>query len=113
MLAFNTPRRIAPNTNLFPELFFRQQPGIQAIVEVVAIVGDFIGEIGNLRLQRRQILIRKCLPDVARASSASLILTRNLPGEIQSRKNGDIFLFQFFNDAEALPIMLESAIPFH
>ena len=28
-----------------------RQAGVEAVIEVVAVIGDFVGEIGNLRFQ--------------------------------------------------------------
>jgi len=36
----------------FVQVGQREQPGTQPIVQVVGVVGDLIGEIGDLRLQR-------------------------------------------------------------
>ena len=42
------PGGLAPNVDVFVQMFFIEQPGVQTVVEVVAIVRDFIREIRNL-----------------------------------------------------------------
>src|ERR1035438_2702530 len=52
MLPFYEPRGMRPNADIAAQILFGQQSGVQTVIEVVAIVGDFVGEVGNLRFER-------------------------------------------------------------
>ena len=42
-----------------------EQAGAQAVVDVVVVVGDLVGEIGDLRFERRPPLLEEALADLA------------------------------------------------
>ncbi len=48
MLLFDESRGLRPDAHVAREFLFQQQSRIQAVVKVVAVIGDFIGEIGDL-----------------------------------------------------------------
>ena len=58
---FNVPRQ---QRHLF-ELFQRDQPGTQAVIDIMVVVGDLVGEVGDLRLQRGTAIVQEALADVA------------------------------------------------
>ena len=48
------------------DLFQRQQPGTHAIVDVVGVVGNLVGQVAKLRLQRRAAARHKPLGHATR-----------------------------------------------
>ena len=52
MFFFYTARGMRPNANVAAQIFFRQQSGIESVIKVVAVISDFVGEIGDLRFER-------------------------------------------------------------
>ena len=113
----------------FLKLLKSQQPGAHAVVDVVRVVGDLVGQIGQLRLQTRLQHLRraavvsanldaqKTLPDPARlagldaAGVAARAVLQNplarLKGEVQAVIVG-IALFQFVDDPQTLQIVLKA-----
>jgi hypothetical protein len=53
VLAFYGPRGLPPKAHFVVKLILGEEARIQAVVEVVAVVGDFVREIRHLGLQRR------------------------------------------------------------
>jgi hypothetical protein len=51
------------------KLFDREQTGAQAIVDVVVVVGDLVGEIGELRFERRLPPLYETLANIAQSAS--------------------------------------------
>jgi hypothetical protein len=114
VLGFDLARCVAPDADLFIELGFGEEAGIETVIEVVAVVGDFIGEVGDLSFEGRgeevvggwggEGMIVACL--VFGEAFA------DFPGEVKAGERG-IFLFEVFDDAEALAIVFESAVVEH
>jgi hypothetical protein len=80
------------------------QPGTQAIVDIVAVIGNFIGEVGQLCFQRRLLFFDKPAPEIAQFSS---ILERTMFDNAFTRFKGQvkaggfrIAVFQFINNAQ-------------
>ena len=48
-----------------PELLERDQTGAQAVVDVVIVVGDLVGEVRELRLEAGCVPLEEALADVA------------------------------------------------
>ena len=73
MLFFDGAGDAAPQLDVFGKLLFRQQPGVQAVVEVVAVIGDLVGEVGDLRFEGGIFLRRTprvCWDDRRRCSAS-------------------------------------------
>jgi len=99
VLLLDGPRRVAPDPHLATQLLFRQQPRVQPVVEVVAVVGDFVTQICHLRLQRSGPGLEPTA--VARMVVTGLVFGQSLadfPRQIQPGKSG-IFLLQLLDDA--------------
>ena len=47
------------------ELFNSQQPRAQAIVDIVIVVRDFVGEVRQLRFERRPLALHEALANFA------------------------------------------------
>jgi hypothetical protein len=83
----------------------------------VVVVGDLVGQVGDLRLQRRLLLVEKALADVAElfgiAERAVLedALAR-LEGEVEPVEFGVAF-FQQIDHAQRLQVVLEAAVLAH
>ena len=79
----------------------------------MTIVGHLIGKIGDLSLQRRRETLEPGA--VGRIVELSLMFRQSfthLPSEIESVKLR-VFLFEFGDDANALGIVLETAVVVH
>ena len=79
----------------------------------MAVVGDFIGKIRDLGLERGGFRIEPRAP--ARTIVAGLVFGQtltDLPSEVQTWKAG-IFLLEFLDHAEALAIVLKPAVVLH
>jgi hypothetical protein len=48
-----------------PQLFKGQHPGSEAVIDIVVVVGDFVGEVADLRLQRGAAIDQKALTQLA------------------------------------------------
>ena len=94
------------------QLVDRDQAGADAVVDVVIVVGDGIGEVRELRLERRLASLQESLADVAQLARVGrrAVLEdafANLEGQVQAGKLG-IALFQFVDHAQRLQVVLEA-----
>ena len=85
--------------------------GLQTVVDVGGQVGDFVGEIDELRLQRRA-LVEKILRElgVLRRFVVPGVLDDALAhaeGEIESRVGG-VALFEVLDDAQRVQVVVEA-----
>ncbi len=113
VLLFHQPRGVCPEADAPAKIFFRQQSGIQAVVEVVAVIGDFVGEIGDLRLERGVFGDETFFH--AGPVKGRLVLGQafeHFPREIEAGEIR-IFLLQFLDDAEAVVVVLKAAVAAH
>src|SRR3569832_566903 len=81
------------------------------------VVGNLIGQIGKLRLQRRLPFLNKTLSDVAkllcvRERTMLEYAFARLEGQVQSVESAIAF-FQRIDHPQALKIMLKTAIRLH
>src|SRR5437899_4740278 len=79
----------------------------------MAVVSNFVGEIRHLGLQSGGFGIETLA--LAGMIVTGVMLDQTLahfPTQIQTGEEG-IFLFDFLNDAQAMPIMFEAAVFFH
>ena len=53
------------NSGTCRKLLERDQAGAQAVVEIVVVVGDLVGEIGDLRFERRLPALDEALAQLA------------------------------------------------
>ena len=64
--------RIGPGERLFlAEVLDRDQPGPQSIVQIMGIVGDFVGEVGDLRFQGGLSAAHEALPHIPEFSGVT------------------------------------------
>ena len=103
-----------PNLDLGQELLFVEQPVVEPVVEIVAVVRDFIGQIGNLRFKRRLVIGVK-----ARGSGGQvevgIVLGQafaNFPAEIEAGE-ARVFPFELFHHSQALAVVFESTVTLH
>ncbi len=86
----------------------REEIGVQAIVEVMARIGDFIGEIRDLCLKRRGgVSLDGGWKNIAVGVFSDPFA--HIPGEVEAKKPR-VFFFEGFDDAEALGIVVEPAL---
>ena len=108
-----------------------EQPGTEAVIDVVIVVGDVVGESSGLRLDRGEggkleVLLRAIgqdrvrhgrpiVPRRVRSGQRAVMLHQpfeRLPGEIDPVE-ARIFLFQLGDDAQRLRIVVEAAGALH
>ena len=58
-------RSVAFEDRDLAELLELEQAGAQPVVDVVVVVGDLVGEVGDLRFERRPAFLEEALADVA------------------------------------------------
>src|SRR5262245_5130485 len=86
------------------------EPGAQAVVDVVVVIGDLVGEVGDLRLERGPLLADEPLTDVperARVLARAMLEYpfARLEGEIEPVERA-VALLQQVHDAQALQVVL-------
>ena len=94
-----------------------QQARPQAVISVMVIIGDLVGDIGYLRLQTRSLTVDKAPAYLAQGRRVLLRAVfqdafAGLEGQVQTGKGG-IALFQPIDDPERLQVMLKAALPAH
>ena len=91
-----------------------EQAGLEAVVDVVAVVGDLVGEIDDLRFQARRAApaskARDQRPVVARRVLDDALA--HLPGQVEAAK-ARVALLEHVDDAQALRVVLEAAVRRH
>ena len=88
------------------------EAGVEAIVQIVGVVGDFVGEIGDLGLEGGLVNGWPGLCGFRRAGAVLVEALEDLEGEIEAGELG-IFCLDQFHDAEALLIVIEAAMGAH
>src|SRR5438132_14133043 len=79
----------------------------------MAVIGNLVRDVGYLRFERRTFGLEALAP--ARVIISGVMLHQslaNFPGQVQPGKLR-VLLLEFFNDPEALAVMLETAAVFH
>ena len=104
------------------QLFQGDQSRAHAIVDVVRVVGDLVGEIAQLRFQTRLTPFEEAQPDAARLGVLQLLRIRpravfqdafaRFECEVQAVEVG-IALFQPVDHAKALQVEFEPAVRVH
>jgi hypothetical protein len=100
-----------PNRGLF-QLQRAKDFEIDCIVEIVAVVGNLIRQVRDLRLERWALVF---VLSWDRRIVKRLVLLQSLPDlecQIQAGKGG-IRRLEQFDDALALPVVVEAAVPAH
>jgi hypothetical protein len=95
--------------------FFIEEPAFQTIVEVVAVVGDLVGQVRDLGFDGRLSMFEVDGFASRRGGERALVLAQSFthfPGKIQPEESG-VFLFQLLDDAEALPVVIEAPVLAH
>jgi len=59
---FHRARRLRTDADVFRQMLFRQQTGIESVIKVVAVIGDFIRKVGNLCFERRIFCVKTFPP---------------------------------------------------
>jgi hypothetical protein len=108
------------------QLLQRQQAGSHAVVDVVRVVGDLVGEVAQLRFQGRLGMVEKSMRhtagidrlDLAGVGGRAVLedaLTR-LEAQVETVP-GRVALLQMVHHAQALKVVLEAtpfaAVPAH
>ena len=88
----------------FGKFVFGQQTGAQTVVDVVIIVRDLIGEIGQLGLQAGLPALQEPFADIAEHTGIALraVLENPFTGferQVQARKPG-VAILEFVDDAQ-------------
>jgi hypothetical protein len=99
------------------KLFKIQQPRAQAVVDVMIVIGDLIGNVGDLRLQAWLPLFQEAgaqVTQLSRVASRAMLeyAFACLVHEIQTREQG-ILLFKLIDDPEGLEIVFKATILLH
>ena len=110
MLRFNCLARLVPHSRSGAQLSFRKQTRIETVVEVVAVVSDFISQIGHLGFQRWRGKI--ALVGLFRTIISRLVFSEpfaDLPGKVEARESR-VVLLQFLDDSQALPVVFKPTL---
>ena len=98
-----------------------EEPRAQPVVDVVGVVGDVVGDGGDLRLQRRLPGGRRVggpghpRDDGMGIARRAVVLgeaLQRLPGQIEAVM-GEVAAFQLGDDAQRLHVVVEAAAPRH
>ena len=86
---------------------------LEAVVDVVRVVGDLVGEVDDLCLQARRQLgveVAHLRPVVARRVLDDALA--HLPGEVEAPE-GRVALLEHVHDTQALRVVVEAAVGLH
>ncbi len=112
-LLLHGQRGATPDGHVAAEFLLGEQAGGEPIVEVVAVVSDFVREVGDLRFEGGRLRAEAfAAGGVVKAGGVLGETFAHFPREIQAGKAG-IFLFEKFDDPEALPVVLEAPVGLH
>ena len=94
------------------DLLDGDEPRAQSVVHVVAVVGDLVGEVGELRLEARMGLAQKALTHLPQlpGTRRGAVLENPLPafeGEVEAVETG-ILLLQPVHHPQRLDVVLEA-----
>ena len=108
------------NSGTSRELLERDQPGAHAVVDVVGVVGDLVGQVAQLRLQARLRAVQEAPRHAARlrAPRAARRCAREqclrMPSRVSNMRfrpsKCRIALLQRVDHAQALQVVLEAAV---
>src|SRR5690606_8424030 len=95
------------------ELLQRQEPGAQAVVDIVVVVGDLVRDVRNLRLEPRLAPLDEAAAHVAELAGVAqrAVLQDAFPRlerKVQARERG-VALLELVDDAQRLQVVLEAA----
>ena len=99
------------------QLLDRDQRGAQAVVHVVIVVGNLVGQVGQLRLHRRPMILQESAADLAQFLGIldGAVLEYAFAGlktEIQSVER-PVTQFQQIDHPQRLQVVLEPAVFLH
>ncbi len=104
---------LGPDFEVFGELGFGEEAGLDAVVEVVAVVGDFVGEVGDLGLKAGVGGVELVVWGWGVAGGVMFgEAFADFPCEVEAGEVG-VFVFEEFDDAEALAVVFESPVVGH
>jgi hypothetical protein len=96
------------------QLVKRQHAGTQAVVDIVVVVGDFVGQVADLRLQRGAAIFEKAPSEFAQfACPRRRAVLEDALARFEHQVEaveGAVALFQAIDDAQALQVVLEAAM---
>lgn len=113
VFALHRLRGGGPHADLTRKRALVEQAGVETVIEVVAVVRDFIRKIGDLCFERRVFRVETF--SFARVIGRVEMFHQtfaHFPREIQTGEPG-IFLLEFFDDAQAVMVVLETAVSLH
>ncbi len=109
--------RVAREQRNILQLGQLQQARAQPVVDVVVVVGDLVGEVGDLRLEARLALLQEALADVTQLAG---VLERTVLQDAFARLEREIeaveaavALLELVDHAQRLQVVLESAVLLH
>jgi hypothetical protein len=102
---------------LLAQLVERQQPGAVAVVNVVVVVGDRIGDVGYLRLEARLPALQEALANVPELTRVALRAVledafARLEHEVETREIG-VLRLELIDDSQRLQVVLEASVVSH
>lgn len=100
---------LGPDFKVLGELGFGEKAGLDAVVKIVAVVGDFISEVGDLGFEAGVGKVELAIwgRRVAGGVMFGEAFT-DFPSEVEAGEVG-MFVFEKFDDAEALAVMFKAA----
>ncbi len=100
---------LGPDLKVLGELGFGEEAGLDAVVEVMAVVGDFVGEVGDLGFEAGVGEVELAVGGGGVAGGVVFgEAFADFPGEVESGELG-VFVLEEFDDAEALAVVFEAA----
>jgi hypothetical protein len=93
------------------------QAGAQTVVEVVVVVGNFVGQIADLRFEGRLRAIEKALAEFAKRRAFSSEQCLTMPSRVSKQRlrpvKGRVTLLEQVDRAQTLQVVLEAAVVAH
>ena len=115
-------KAVAVKQRHLAQLRQRDQAGAHAVVDVVRVIGNLVGQVAQLRLQTRLLAQQKALPYAARLGRFKLLgmwaravledALARLKRQVQAVELR-VALFQRIDHAQALQVVLKAALPSH
>ena len=112
-MAFHRSGSLGPDPDFLEQLLLVEEFAVEAVIQIVAVVGNFVRQVGDLRLQRGLVMLTptgafdRFKRDPMLGQSFA-----DFPTQIQARKPW-VFSLQFLDDPEALSVVLEAAMVLH
>ena len=111
LLAADLGGGVVPDADVAFEAVLVEEAGVDAVVEVVAVVGDLVGEVGDLGFEGGGRGGGGACGMIVGGGMLGKAFA-DLEGEVQAGERG-VFLLEALDDAEALAVVLEPAVVAH